>query len=167
MPGPPPKPTAVKKLEGNPGKRKLPKEPELTALHLSDLPAFFPPFAHAFWREKVPLLRREVKLAAIDEPLAMSCALAFGLMMQAAQKLKREGLTIKEGDGARKKNPAAQVVRDQMTSFHTMASKLGMSPADRARLFSDLLAGEKEGLDTDDVLNGSWKPEPLPGAKPN
>lgn len=159
--GRPPKPLAQRRLEGNPGRRPLPDEPKLTA-STSTFPSWMPEYGKELWEQIVPLLRREMKAVSIDDPALVGMCLSWGFAMQAAKRLKREGL-IKAGA----KNPLTQVWRDNLKSFYDFASKFGMTPSDRARLMTDLLVGEKPATTGEGVLNGDWTPETTAVNKPN
>ena len=71
MAGRKPKPTAVKKLEGNPGKRKLNKKKPVTAKGMSDCPEWLLPEAKTEWEwlcEKLSLMGvlTEIDMAAFS-----------------------------------------------------------------------------------------------------
>jgi P27 family predicted phage terminase small subunit len=158
MPGPPPKPTAIKLLEGNPGKQKLQREPEMSRGSIHKREAWFGKHGKHMWDNIVPRLRKEVKLATVDENLAIQMCAAYGAAMEARENLHRHGTVTKEG----KLSVWHRVWKENATIFHQCAAKFGMSPADRARIFTDLLASDGSVIEDDDdnLLNGNWQPKP-------
>lgn len=77
MPGPSPKPTALRSIEGNRGKRAMNKqEPDPEYLPDASLvaPAYLSSRAAAVWNEIAPPLQKARLVAVIDVPLlAMAC----------------------------------------------------------------------------------------------
>lgn len=150
MPGRPRKPTAQRILEGNAGKRPIPKEPVIPPSD-GEPPSFLPKEAKALYEEFLPNLATVMGITKADEPAAILLASTWGVAMKALRKLEREGLVI-EGT----KNPAAQIWKDNVALCMQMLSKFGMSPVDRARLFANVQAKE-EIAGEQSTLDGSWK----------
>ena len=75
MPGRPPKPTALKLVSGNPGKRALNKqEPDPEYLQNLDPPEWLHPDAAAIWRELAPHAAKAKVLTVLDrEAFAQGC----------------------------------------------------------------------------------------------
>jgi P27 family predicted phage terminase small subunit len=71
----PPKPTALKLIEGNKGKRPIDKqEPDPDYLHDLEAPDWLPDSAKVVWNEVAPSLSKSKLLTCVDiEPLAMGC----------------------------------------------------------------------------------------------
>jgi P27 family predicted phage terminase small subunit len=87
--GRPPKPTALKIIEGNKGKRALPKS-EPDPVYLNDLtaPAWLAPSAAEVWDEIAPKLRAARVLTELDvNALAMGCV----AIAQYRQSVRRVG----------------------------------------------------------------------------
>ena len=144
-----PKPTRVKELQGNPGKRPLSKrEPKpqsavKTPRGLKGLP-------RAFWREHAGELERIQVLTGVDGPAFRLMAEAYAFAVEAAIELRETGFTVEGRDGP-KKHPLAQVFRDQAQLFKSFAVEFGMTPSARARL---QLPEEAEQLSLIDELMG-------------
>src|SRR5687768_8073548 len=101
--GNPRKPARQRQLEGNPGKRRIPAEPDIPRSD-GTAPPWLPKDAAVLWNSFLPELRQWIFASKLDEPmLAMLCG-TFGFAMQAARRVKSKGLVV---DGA--KNPAAQI----------------------------------------------------------
>jgi phage terminase small subunit len=118
MPGPPPKPTALKILAGNPGKRRLnDQEPQPEAKCVP--PAWLPPDVREEWKRQAPALERLGLLTEIDgEAFAMLCTLSVSLQNEANSE-----------DGA---NVSKLLFLSK--ELRGLWSRFGMTPADRARV---------------------------------
>jgi P27 family predicted phage terminase small subunit len=147
--GRPRKPIKTRLLEGNPGKRPIPKELEAPPLDGS-IPEFLSPAARRWYERVVPEIRKYVAPSVLDESALVMLALAWGTAMQAERKLAREGLVL---DGHR--HPAAAIFRDQCALFAQLAAKFGLTPVDRLRL-AVVEPKPPKGRST---LDGEWLPE--------
>ncbi len=110
--GRPPKPTALKLLQGNPGKRRLVREPELPAG--AEAPSWLGKQARRYWDEMAPVLTKAGLLKATDADwLGMWCSLKVILVRQA-----RTGT----------------VDLRLSSEWRQYGSRLGLSCADRAKV---------------------------------
>lgn len=157
MAGRRPKPTAVKVLAGNPGKRPLnasePKPKESTAR----APRGLGVEGARFWRRYVRGLAAIGVLTEADEPAAQLMSEHFEVAVRAATELRqpvavlkpdgspqtdKDGepvfsqadLVVVDRDGNVRKNPLLQVLRDHSAAFRGYAVEFGMTPAARSKL---------------------------------
>ena len=149
--GPPLKPTKLKVLRGNPGKRRLPGDANLPP-SVPTCPEWLSPRAKTLRTRIVKGLTKLGVLNELDrEKLAfMSQALdeAYDLEVQIIELRRNDMLNERDADGYRVKpgiviysakgfampNPLLKIRNDAVARFHKMASEFGMSPADRATL---------------------------------
>ena len=129
------KPTALKLVEGNKGKRALGKqEPDPPYLNDLTAPTWLPENAKVVWAEIVPDLRAARMLSSVDVPMLAKGCVAIAQYRLATAKLGDQ-LVI---DGASMK--AAQLnqwmIAQSMAFKQAMAvfMQFGMSPAARTRL---------------------------------
>lgn len=139
----PPKPTALKLVEGNKGKRALNKqEPDPT--YLSDLtpPGWLAPAAAEVWNEVAPKLRAAKVLTEIDvQLLAMGCV-AIAQHRQAARRtgedlVKSKIVEGKDGEPSyvgEHVNPWLIVQSMSFKQAMAVFQQFGMSPAARTRI---------------------------------
>ncbi len=143
MPGPAPKPTALKLVEGNRGKRAINRQ-EPDPVYLNDLtpPAWLPPAAADIWNELAPKLRAAKVLTEMDvQALAMGCvAIAQHRLsvqrvgddlVKSKQIENEEGDTVQAGEHV---NP--WLIVQSMTFKQAMAifAQFGLTPAARSRI---------------------------------
>lgn len=141
--GPPPKPTTLKILEGNPGKRPLnDREPE-PEVAVPRMPAWLSPRAKAEWKRIVPELVRLNLLATIDLAALAAYCQAFAELEEATRTVDKEGrvcvqpIVNKKGEriGERlKPHPAVQQQRDAMRTVKQFLAEFGLSPASRSQV---------------------------------
>jgi P27 family predicted phage terminase small subunit len=144
--GRPPKPTTLKLVEGNRGKRALNKqEPDPDYLQDMTAPDWLPADAKTVWDDLAPKLRRARVLTEIDVPMVCMLCISIAQYRQAS-KLADRRLLVKGRDdsGMPSINPA--LIIQSMSAKQAMAvmREFGMSPSARTRIMvqpqSDLFA---------------------------
>jgi P27 family predicted phage terminase small subunit len=139
----PPKPTALKLVEGNKGKRAINKaEPDPEYLNDLSAPEFLSSSAVVVWDEIVPHLRNARMLTQIDVPmLAMGCT-AIAQYRAAARKADdslvkakitkgEDGELVETGEHV---NPWLIVQSMSFKQAMAVFQQFGMSPAARTRI---------------------------------
>jgi phage terminase small subunit len=119
LPGPPPKPSALKLLHGNPGKRKLPQREPKPPLG-AEPPKFIRADAVllAEWNRQAPRLKRVGVLTEIDDDaLAALCV-----------------LEVKFVEMTSSGEASASALANLTKELRALWSRFGMTPADRARV---------------------------------
>lgn len=150
--GPAPKPTRLKVLQGNPGRRPLNgQEPQPKAT-----PPRCPPWlddaAKAKWKALVPELSRLGILTIVDgDALAAYCQ-AWAEFKTATETLRLTGRTFETATGNLLPHPAVAQQRSAWTAIKAFAALFGLDPSSRSRLhvpdpkpeadpFEDFLSG--------------------------
>lgn len=131
-----PKPTAQKKLAGNPGKRALP-ENELQFDPISDVdaPAHLDELATECWNTYAPLLCGQSVLCITDlHNLEIFCCAYSGYRKSIAEAADQ--ITVMQENGTIKKNPALSAANEFITQMTKVGALLGLSPADRSRIMA-------------------------------
>lgn len=143
MAGRTPKPTALKLLQGNPGRRPLnASEPQPDA-GPPEMPTGLSEEAEAEWRRILPILASMRVLTVADSATIAGYCQSFADWIGAQADIREHGRLIEEpitnrmGDvvGHRlKKNPAITIASDMKKAMRAYASDLGLSPASRTRV---------------------------------
>jgi phage terminase small subunit len=133
------KPLAIVRLEGNPGKRKLPSaEEEVIAVPgAPQCPSGLDALAKSEWAWAVPLLNAQGTLAQIDKGVIKGYCWCYSVADKLGRSKDKQDLRL------------AMQAYKQMQSF---ASQLGMSPSDRARLS---IPGKKQVDEMEELLGNS------------
>lgn len=161
--GPMPKPTNIKRLEGNPGCRKLnDREPQPTGPPVR--PDFVNGEAATEWDRCISAMPDGVYTNADGPVLAVYCV-AWVLFRNALGQVAREGMTSVGSQGQKVTHPSLATVAKQAEIILRAADRLGMSPSARSRLampdkpeggkFADLLGGAPLQLVTTPARKGS------------
>ncbi len=133
MRGRKPKPSAKKKLEGNPGKRRLNKrEPKPQAAGKIP-PAEIDELAQRFIAEYLPLIQAMQIFTDADRAALELMSVHYSIAWRAAEVVQREGLMLKNAFGWAK-HPLLQVLRDNSTAFLRYAAEFGLTPSARSRI---------------------------------
>lgn len=134
IPGRKPKPTALKEMAGNPGKRPISsREPKPEAFG-SKMPEGLPIHGQIAWLRLVSVLEPMGLLTEADALALEDMCLHYGFMKSAAASLRRLGITIIDKDGITRKNPAHQIFREHSAAFRQWATEFGLTPSSRTRL---------------------------------
>lgn len=148
-----PKPTALRVIEGNRGKRPLPKHEPKPRLGIPVPPAHLDACAIAEWNRIAPELEAIGLLATIDGATLAAYCQCVSRWMQAEEAIARMkardrltcGLMIKTSNGNAIQNPLVGTANRAMMMAIRFASEFGMSPAARARLAAMPLDGGNHG----------------------
>lgn len=133
MPGPPRKPLALRKMEGNRGHRARVREPQ-PEMGEPNPPSWIPREARAEWRRVVPALDRIGMLSKVDRAALTSYCLAWSRMRNAQADIDERGLFVTSIRGAECANPAVAVQKEAAQQVMRFAAEFGLTPAARARL---------------------------------
>lgn len=129
-----PKPTVLKLVEGNPGKRPLnPREPKpVTAI--PSCPAHLLPSAKAEWKRLIRQLEDLRIISQLDRAVLAAYCQAYGRWVEAERKLKETPILLRTPAGYVQPSPWLAIANKNMELMHRFMSELGFSPASRARV---------------------------------
>ena len=136
MRGRKPKPTAIKVLAGNPGRRPVNKaEPRFHVPERTPSPpAFLSASAAEVWRDLGKLLRDAGLFTVVDRyALAMFCVVT-ARWMEAERELQMVSLVVTAESGNLYQNPWLHVANKAWGQMRQMLSEFGLTPAERSRL---------------------------------
>ena len=152
--GPAPRPTRLKQLLGNPGRRP-PPEGEVGPPPGDGFrcPCWLHPFAKAKWRQLAPKLLALGLLSELDgECLALACQ-AWADWRVATERLNAEGLTVQVGPQLQP-HPCVALAKAAWDRWRKASALFGLSPSDRTRVKAS--AATPEAADPfEELLNGA------------
>ena len=137
--GPPPKPTALKLMAGNPGKRPLNKREPRPRRTTPRCPAWLNKNAKTVWRRMVPELRDMGVLTVVDgEALAAFCQ-TYARWREAEEFLTKHGLVypLRDEKGhvrCMQQFPQVSIARNMLLALKAFYQEFGMTPASRSRI---------------------------------
>ena len=134
MRGRKPKPTALKLIEGNPGKRPINvHEPKPPAARPTS-PSHLSPTAKAEWKRLAGVLHRIGLLTQADRTaLAANCQ-AYGKWVEAERKLAETPPLLKMPSGYIPVSPWVTISNKQAELMARYMAELGLTPSARSRL---------------------------------
>jgi P27 family predicted phage terminase small subunit len=133
MTGRRPKPTYLKVIEGNPGKRPLNKREPKPRGALRHAPAWFDARQKRMWEQVIAQAPNGL-LKHVDRAVVEVFVVASITHEDATVELRRTGLVTGTGVGTVKENP---LLRAQRTAAQTMlraAAEMGFTPSSRSRV---------------------------------
>jgi P27 family predicted phage terminase small subunit len=152
-----PKPTALKKLQGNPGKRKLnPDEPAPPA-GIPECPDYLDVLARREWKRVSALLAASGILTEIDGTALAAYCQAYSHWLDAEGQVRKLGTIVKTPSGYPILNPHVVLAKQAMQQMHKFLVEFGMTPSSRSRLRIEKPAPE-------DPLDAFLKRAPKPSA---
>lgn len=130
-----PKPTELKKLGGNAGKRALNKsEPAFTPITGVEPPEWLDEIASTMWKLSAKELCAQRILCATDlHNLELFC-IAYSNFRSAQEHVAAHGIVITGATGGPVKNPALTAVNEAGRQMATFGGMLGLDPGSRQRL---------------------------------
>lgn len=146
--GPPPKPTVLKLLTGNPGKRKLNRrEPKpKSAPRPPSPPSFLGKLAKEEWRRVVPELHRLGLLTKLDRAALAAYCQSWARYIEADKVITDHGMTFMTDKGYVCQRPEVTIAQKERSQMKQFASQFGLTPASR----SSINTGEAPPADPDD-----------------
>lgn len=156
MRGRKPKPTKIKELEGNPGRRPLNDREPKPELADSRVPrGRLDAEGRRLWKILAEPLARNGILTELDLPALEMLCHHFSIARSGKLESDRTGVTS-TGARGKVKNPATSVFEQNSKLFIRYAAEFGLTPSSRVRIKVDLKEKEKtlaellfEGIESD------------------
>lgn len=157
----PAKPTALRKLQGNPGKRPLnTREPQPTVLASADPPGWLDDAAKEAWRQVVPRLCALHVVSEIDLQALGMMFDSWGEWYAARQTVREKGMTFEvtemrtDENGVKvrevvsiRRRPEVAIAADAYRRVRAFMNDFGMTAAARVRLVTSDEVDEADPFD--------------------
>jgi P27 family predicted phage terminase small subunit len=150
------KPTALKRLQGNPGKRKLNDAEPTPPTGAPTMPDWLDKEAKCEWVRIVPILEEMGLLSRADEKALAAYCSSFAQWVAADKMIVKHGPLVVErlSTGSRLKiNPAVRVKSDALKLMKSFLIEFGLTPASRSRL--SVSKGEEASDPFEEFLTGA------------
>jgi len=134
MRGRKPKATATKKLEGNPGKRKLNNREPKYGAELPRCPHHLSKAARVEWRRLVRELGASGVLKVADRDALAAYCTAFARWAEAEAMIVKSGPVLKSEGGGLYQNPYLSIANRSIDQLIKIGSEFGLTPSSRTRL---------------------------------
>ncbi len=134
MRGRTPKPTRLKILTGNPGKRPLnTSEPEPEPA-IPECPAELGPVARREWDRLTGELSKLKLLTNLDRAALAAYCGAYALWAEATEAIQKFGTMVKSPSGYPIQSPYVSIANRQAEIMMRISSEFGFTPASRSRI---------------------------------
>ena len=135
MKGRKPKPTLMRELEGNPGKRPInDREPRAPA-GIPDCPDFLDDEAKAEWFRIVPVLMEMGLLSRADRSALAAYCMAYSRWVRAEGLVRKFGEIVKSPEkGFPMKSPYLTVADQALETMRKLMVEFGLTPSSRSRI---------------------------------
>lgn len=132
--GRPRKPTALKVLEGNPGKRPInQKEPKPKPV-APKCPAHLNPRAKKEWRRIAVDLEPLGLLTQVDRAALAAYCVAYSRWVEAEDMIRKHGMLVKSPNGYPMQSPYLAIANKAVEQMKGFLTEFGMTPSSRSRL---------------------------------
>ena len=129
-----PKPTSLKLLQGNPGKRPMNENEPKPEPKLPSPPNHLSKEARKEWRRSGAFLLQLGLISDLDRAAFAAYCTAYGRWIEAEEALRTYGVMIKSPSGFPMQSPYLAVANKAMDQMRSLLSEFGMSPATRTRV---------------------------------
>ena len=131
-----PKPTALKILEGNPGKHPLNEhEPVPPKLQIK-CPAWLEPEAKKEWRRLAPSLESMGVLTTADQMAFAGYCQAYARWKEAEEFISKHGSIFQTPSGYVQQVPQVSIAQQNLKIMQSFCSEFGLTPATRSRIIA-------------------------------
>lgn len=134
MAGPAPKPTALKRLAGNPGKRPLNENEPRFAVGYMSAPRNLSADARREWKRVSRELLGVGLLTKVDRAALAAYCQAWGTWLEAERKLQEDGRVLVTDKGYAYQSPWVGIANAAVDQMRRFACEFGMTPASRTRI---------------------------------
>lgn len=131
------KPTNIKLLEGNPGKRPINKKEPQPEKELLKCPSWLNNIAKYEWNNLSKQLYNLGLLTKVDKIMLAEFCQSYSRWREAESQLKKDKFLIPTKGGF-KMNPLIAISKIYTSQMNYCIAKLGLSPSDRAKLEIDM-----------------------------
>ena len=149
MRGRKPKPTALKELDGNPGKRALPEnEPRPPAPpQLPPAPTHMSNLAKREWRRVGKQLLTLGLFTGLDHAALTAYCVAWARHVEAEEHLAEFGTVLASGGGTFYQSPYVSISNKAIEIMYKIGGEFGFTPVARARIQTQVPEEEPDELE--------------------
>lgn len=152
-----PKPTAVKKLEGNPGKRELNEKEPKPKKKAPRCPAWLEEEAKKEWKRMSKQLEDLGILTEVDMAAFAGYCQAYSRWKDAEEFITKHGTIVKTPSGYWQQVPQVSIAQTYLKIMHKFCEQFGLTPSSRSRIVSEVDAADEDDLMEFILINGGKK----------
>jgi P27 family predicted phage terminase small subunit len=142
--GPAPKPTHLKLLEGNPGKRPLNQNEPKPKPIAPKPPSWLDKEAKKEWKRVAPELERLGLLTVVDGAALAAYCQAYSRWVEAEKFLSKHGTVFKTPNGYIQQLPQVSIAQKYLQIVKSFCQEFGLTPSARSRMTLPSSGGEDD-----------------------
>ena len=146
-----PKPTRLKLLTGNPGKRPMNQNEPRPEVNIPECPIELSDVARMEWDRLAGELGKLKLLTSLDRAALGAYCGAYALWAEATEAIQKYGTMVKSPSGYPIQSPYVSIANRQAELMMRIASEFGFTPASRSRISSS----DKKGATPDLFSDGA------------
>ena len=139
-----PKPTALKVLEGNPGKRPLNLYEPAPEGKLPECPAWLEEEAKAEWERLAVPMHNLGLLTELDMAAFAAYCQAYARWKEAEEFITQHGTIVKTPSGYWQQVPQVSIAQTYLKMMQKSAEQFGLTPSSRSRIVADIHSGGED-----------------------
>lgn len=132
-----PKPTAIKELEGNPGKRQLNKDEPKPERKAPKCPSWLDNEAKKEWRRTAKKLEQLGVLTEVDMAAFAGYCQAYARWKEAEEFISKHGAIVKTPSGYWQQVPQVSIAQTYLKIMNRFCEQFGLTPSSRSRLVAE------------------------------
>lgn len=132
-----PKPTAIKQLEGNPGKRPLNANEPKPKAKAPSCPKWLEDDAKKEWRRLAKQMEQLGILTEVDMAAFAGYCQAYARWKAAEEFISKHGAIVKTPSGYWQQVPQVSIAQQYLKQMSKFCEQFGLTPASRSRIVSD------------------------------
>lgn len=153
-----PKPTALKVLEGNPGKRPLNAREPVPVKRAPSCPKWLDKDAKKEWRRLAPKLEAMGLLSEVDMAAFAGYCQSYSRWKENEEFITEHGSLVRTPSGYWMQVPQVSIAQQYMKQMEKFAEQFGLTPSSRSRLIADSAeSGKKDDMEM--LLDDDSEPE--------
>ncbi len=171
-PGRKPVPTALRRMQGNPGKRAYNHDEPAPPEGVPSCPDHLGAVARDEWDRLVLVLHGMGVVTLVDRAALAAYCQSYGRWVEAEEKLAATPVLLKTATGYVQQSPWLSIANKQMELMGRYMSELGLTPASRSRIAIANPADQHEAVEKVEFVivyedeNGCRQERPLDDASP-
>jgi P27 family predicted phage terminase small subunit len=134
MKGRKPKPTHIKIVTGNPGRRPLNTSEPTPLQAIPDCPEHITGLAREEWERMAEDLFECGLLTVIDRVALEGYCVAYARWVDAEEAIKKHGVLVKSPNGFPMQSPLLAIANKAMAQLRGYLAEFGMTPSSRSRI---------------------------------
>ncbi|WP_373181221.1 phage terminase small subunit P27 family [Clostridium butyricum] len=142
-----PKPTAIKIIEGNPGKRPLNKNEPKPEKKAPRCPSWLEDDAKKEWRRMAKQMEHLGTLTEIDMAAFAGYCQAYARWKEAEEFVTKHGAIVKTPSGYWQQVPQVSIAQTYLKIMNKFCEQFGLTPSSRSRIITDSNENEEDKME--------------------